>query len=221
MVKLIRNAVWPAILFPPGRKHEGLKNTRTSMTWMLTNWVERRASREQHLANAAEVWRKAQTAVAHASDSLRRHYSAVATIRIVKQSTDELVLAVSRSASPGSTERGPEVGSCLISLKFFPKGPQIMLTSNRGRQERFPIEADCDHAYLSLQGRELLYDEFSRLVLEDSFFSLSGVTLAAATKRDPAAVLEYVNELVRTLDSEREDTRAEPTNNRGNERGAA
>jgi hypothetical protein len=190
------------------------------MTWMLTNWVERRASREQHLANAAEVWRKAQAAVAHASDSLRRHYSAVATIRIIKQSTDELVLAISRSTSPGSTEGGPELGTCCISLKFFPKSPQIVLTSNRGRQERFPIQADCDHAYLSLQGRELLYDEFSRVVLEDSFFSLSGVTLAA-TKQDPAAVLEYVNELVRALDSEREGTRADSATNRGSERGAA
>ena len=190
------------------------------MTWMLTNWVERRASREQHLANAAEVWRKAQVAVAHASDSLRRHYSAVAAIRIIKQSTDELVLAISPSASYGSTERSSEVGACLISLKFFPKNPQIVVTSNRGRQERFPIEADCDHAYLSLQGRELLYDEFSRVVLEDSFFRLSDMTLAAS-KRDPAAVLEYVNELVRALDSERDGTHADPTTNRGNERGAA
>ena len=189
------------------------------MTWMLTNWVERRASREQHLANAAEVWRKAQAAVAHASDSLRRHYSALATIRVIKQSTDELVLAISRSTSPGPGERDSEASTCLISLKFIPKSPQIVLTNNRGRQEKFSIEADCDHAYVSFQGRELLYDEFSRVVLEDSFFSQSGVALAA-TKRDPAAVLEYVNELVRALDSER-DISADPTTNCGDERGAA
>jgi len=188
------------------------------MTWMLTNWVERRASREQHLANAAEVWRKAQAAVSHASDSLRRYYSAVATIRVIKQSADELVIAISRSSSGGTTERAAGASDCLICLNFSSKNPQINVTSNRGRHERFPIEADCDHAYLSSQGRELLYDEFSRVVLEDSFFSLSGVVV---TKRDPAAVLEYVNELVRALDSERDCTRAEPSTSRGNERGAA
>ena len=191
------------------------------MTWMLSNWVERRASKEQNLANAAEVWRKAQAAVTHASDSLRRHYSAVATIRVIKQGSDELVLAISKSTSPNPGLRSAEVGTCLVSLKFSregPQSPQIVLTSNRGRQERFAIEADCDHAYLTSQGRELLYDEFSRLVLEDSFFSLSGVTLAAA-KRDPAAVLEYVNELVRALDSERDCTRGDPVTSRGNERG--
>jgi hypothetical protein len=186
---------------------------------MLTNWVERRASREQHLANAAEVWRKAQAAVAHACDSLRRYYSAVATIRIMKQSTDELVIAISRSISSGTTEaeRAP-AGTCLVSLKFVAKSPQIVVTNDRGRHERFPIEADCDHAYLSFQGRELLYDEFSRVVLEDSFFSPSGVVPA---KRDPAAVLEYVNELVRALDSERDGARQDPSSIRENEHGAA
>ena len=34
------------------------------------------------------------------------------------------------------------------------------------------IEADCDHAYVTFQGKELLLDEFSRLVLEDTFFNL-------------------------------------------------
>ena len=191
------------------------------MTWMLSNWVERRASKEQHLANAIEVWRKAQAAVANASESLRRYYSSVATIRFVEQSSDEFVVAITRSTAAGAAEAEADVGTCVVSMKFLAKSPQILLTSNRGRKETFCIEADCDHAYLTLQGKELLYDEFSRVVLEDSFFNLSNVTSATA-KRDPVAVLEYVNELVRALDSERDRAGSnDPTINRENERGAA
>ena len=56
-------------------------------------------------------------------------------------------------------------------FEFEAEGPGITVTVAHRRVREFLIEADCDHAFITLQGRELLLDEFSRLALEDTFFT--------------------------------------------------
>lgn len=170
------------------------------MNWMLSNWVERRASREQHLRAAADVWRNALAAILQAIGSLRRHYSDVATVEITEHNRDHVMIEILPRSCRGlaAHDRG---GAVVIDLQFLSEAPQIIVGMDRGRIQRFAIEADCDHAYLAFQGRELLLDEFSRIVLEDTFFSL-GAPSVSIVRQSPEAALQYVNELVRRLEEQ-------------------
>jgi len=140
------------------------------MGWILSNWVERRAAREQNLKNAVDVWKKAQAAVAEACESLKEHYSDVASIRRTKQNGHVVTITITRR--PTSEMQTQEtLAPRVVAMKFEPDKCEITVTVDDGTEQEFPIEADSDHAFLSLNGRELLLDEFSRFVLEEIFFS--------------------------------------------------
>ena len=71
------------------------------MSWIQNNWVERRAAKERYLRNAADVWRKAQAAIAEACDSLREHYAEVASVRRIKEKDDTVFITIVRRRSLG------------------------------------------------------------------------------------------------------------------------
>lgn len=173
------------------------------MTWMLNNWVERRASQEDHLKNAIEVWMKAQGAILQATESLRKHYGEVASIRFVEKSMQRMVLEIipSRGRTPG--RKTGEVKTTVLLLEFVPEVPQIVVSSDRAKLQRFPIEADCDHAFINLRGREILFDEFSRCVLEEAFFD-PATAGPVDRKNETERALEYINELVRNYDAQQD-----------------
>ena len=176
------------------------------MNWMLSNWVERRASKEQHLRSAAGVWRNAMAAILQATGSLRRHYSDVATVEITEHNRDHVIIEITPRSCRGITRRD-RGGAVTIDLQFLPEAPQIIVGFDRGRIQRFVIEADCDHAYVAFQGKELLLDEFSRLVLEETFFNLAAPESISVVRQSPEAALQYVNELVRRLEEQRGESK--------------
>ena len=136
------------------------------MGWIVSNWVQRRAAREQNLRNAADAWRKAQAAIAEACDSFRQHYSDLGAISQAQQSSDVLTITIER----GSTRTGDSTVTTLVSFEFRAGKPSIVVTVDQNKIQEFPIAADSDHAFLVMQGNELAWDEFSRLALEEAFF---------------------------------------------------
>lgn len=172
------------------------------MTWMLSNWVERRASQEEHLKNAIDVWMKAQGAILQASESLRKHYEDVASIRFVERSVTRMALEITSSRGRLGQKAG-EVKTTVLVLEFVPEVPQIIVSSDRGKLQRFPIEADCDHAFINLCGREILFDEFSRCVLEEAFF-VPATAGPFDRKNESEKALEYINDLVRNYDAQQD-----------------
>lgn len=155
------------------------------MSWMLNNWVERRAAKERYLRNAADVWRRAQATIAEACDSLREHYAEVASVRRIKENDDTVFITIARSRR-SALEAYETVN--VISIQFKPDGPGIAVKRGRSATLEFPIEADAEHAFITWEGRELLLDEFSRLVLEEAFFSPEGSRSRA--ERQPPRLLQ-------------------------------
>ena len=175
------------------------------MTWMLSNWVERRASQEDHLKNAIEVWLKAQGAILQATESLRKHYGDVASIRFIDKSMNRMALEITSSRESAPARKTGEMKTTVLLLEFVPEAPQIVVSSDRGRLQRFPIEADCDHAFINLCGREILFDEFSKCVLEEAFFNPARAG-SVDRKNESEKTLEYINELVRNYDAQQDGT---------------
>jgi hypothetical protein len=141
----------------------------TAMSLLLSNWVERRAAKERNLRNALDLWKKAQEAITEACRSLNRYYSDVATLRRIKQDNNLVLLTITRAPSVFHESDTP--GTEIVAIEFEAEKPGITVTIAHRRVREFLIEADCDHAFITLQGRELLLDEFSRLALEDTFFT--------------------------------------------------
>jgi len=141
-----------------------------SMSLLLSNWVERRAAKERNLKNAIDLWKKAQEAIAEACHSLNHHYPDVAILRRIKQDNNLVLLTITRPSS--SAFRACEMpGTEVLAVEFEAETPGITVTVAHRRVREFLIEADCDHAFVTMQGRELPLDEFSRLTLEDTFFT--------------------------------------------------
>ena len=140
------------------------------MSLLLSNWVERRAAKERNLRNAVDLWKKAQEAIAEACHSLNHYYSDVATLRRIRQDNNLVLFTITRG--PSSFIHACDTpGTEVVALEFESEKPGITLTVAHRRVREFLIEADCDHAFITLQGRELSLDEFSRLALEDTFFT--------------------------------------------------
>ena len=140
------------------------------MSLLLSNWVERRAARERNLKNANALWKKAQEAIAEACHSLNHYYSDVATLRRIKQDSNLVLLTITRVPSL-VIDACDAAGTEVVSIEFEAERPGIVVTAAHRRVREFLIEADSDHAFITLQGRELPLDEFSRLALEDAFFT--------------------------------------------------
>jgi hypothetical protein len=140
------------------------------MNWIVSNWVDRRAARERHLKNAAEVWRKAQGALADACASLNQHYADIGRIERTSQGAHLVIVTIRPATS--DPNRDEMTMTKVLRIRFDPDKPKIAVIEDRKRQD-FPIDADCDHAFVTLEGRELLLDEFSRHALETTFFSFS------------------------------------------------
>ena len=140
------------------------------MSLLLSNWVERRAAKERNLRNALDLLKKAQAAIAEACHSLSHHYSEVASLQRIKQDNNLVLLTITRV--PSSVFYACDTpGTEVIAIEFEAEKPSITVTVAHRRIREFLIEADCDHAFITLQGRELPLDEFSRLALEDTFFT--------------------------------------------------
>lgn len=140
------------------------------MNWILSNWVERRAAKDKHLKNAANVWTAAQSAVAEACASLAKYYPHVAEVTWSRQNTTAVIITITQQRHTPSLENPPSTE--VLLLTFDVAKLHIRVTRNDQTKE-FPICADSDHAFIASAGVELLLDEFSRLILEEAFFGES------------------------------------------------
>jgi hypothetical protein len=140
------------------------------MSEIPSNWVERRAASEQSVKNAADVWKRAQATIAEACDSLRRHYSEIATVRRTNWNSNVVIVSITRA--PGAALENHALS--IVAIQFEADKPAITTKFANGRTREFPIEADSDHAFIAIERRELPFDEFSRLALEEAFFSPPG-----------------------------------------------
>src|SRR5262249_39708183 len=136
------------------------------MGWVVSNWVQRRAATEQNLRNAADIWKKVQATIAEACDSFRQHYPALGKISQTQPQTDVLLITIER----GSVRTADCTIKSVVSIEFLAGRPSIVVTLDQGKIQEFPISADSDHAFLVIRGNELVWDEFSRLALEEVFF---------------------------------------------------
>ena len=143
------------------------------MNWPMKNWVERRAAREQNLRNAGGVWKRAQAAVMEACDSLGEHYATIAKIERTKQDGRVVIRIIPASLSGQRPQT--ELTTKVVSIEFDPGRPAIVVTIDDMLFQEFPIQADSDHAFITLNSSELLLDEFSRLALEKTFFTTAEV----------------------------------------------
>jgi hypothetical protein len=104
-----------------------------------------------------------------ACDSLREYYADIATVTRTQQNGNVVRILIARN--PTTTPKGEKTSrTTLVSIEFQTGKPSIVVTLDRGKVLEFPIEADSDHAFLTLREDEILLDEFSRLALEDAFF---------------------------------------------------
>lgn len=166
------------------------------MSWIVSNWVERRAARERHLRNASELWRSAQASIAGACDSLHEYYADVATVRQTKQNDNAILIAITQTPP---LAKGQVLKTNLVSIEFEPEKAAISVAVDGMRTQEFPIDADPDHAFITRRGHEVLLDEFSRLALEEAFFS-PPAPKQSHPHNDPDKALDMARELIRTLD---------------------
>jgi hypothetical protein len=113
---------------------------------MLNSWVERRAAKERYLRNAADVWRRAQAAIAEACDRLREHYSEVASVRRINKNDDTVVITIARSRRSALVEYETVD---VISIQFKPDAAGIAVKRGRSATLEFPIGADADDAFIT------------------------------------------------------------------------
>jgi hypothetical protein len=140
------------------------------MSWILNNWVERRAAKERNLGNQAELWNKVQASLAEACDSLKKYYSHVACIRQTNQN-GKILLTITRS--PLHLNHAERLSSAVVQIEFDDTKHQILVIVDHKKSRSFLIEADSDHTFITFHQRELLLDEFSQLALEEAFFTTS------------------------------------------------
>jgi len=177
------------------------------MNWLVSNWVERRAARDRHLRKTSELWRNAQLSIEEACATLHQHYADVATVRRTKQNENLVVIAVTQVAK-SSTAKTQAPRTNLISIEFKPETPAVFVALNGLLTQEFPIDADPDHVFITLDGHEVLLDEFSRLALEEAFFN-PPVVKQSCGPSDPDTALEMAREFIRRMDAA-SDTHTEP-----------
>ena len=168
------------------------------MSWMVSNWIERRAARERHLRDASGVWRSAQASIEEACDTLHQYYADVAIVRRTKQNDNILLVAITQ-VGKSSTTRADALRTNLVSFEFRPEPPVISVAVNGIATQEFPIDADPDHAFITLSGHEVLLDDFSRFALEEAFFT---PPIPKHRQQDPDKALEMARELIKKLDAE-------------------
>lgn len=138
------------------------------------------------------LWKDVLDAIAETCGSLRKHYSEVATIRSANQDGDHVHLTITRRPASGPLT-SENIATTELSIEFQAQKPAVAVQRDGGKVQEFPIEADIDDAFVTLQGRELLLDEFSRLVLEDPFFSSRNP--CTYQQQDPDKALEMARSL--------------------------
>ena len=134
------------------------------------NWVEKRWTIEQNLANgSAEVWNSVSIALDNACQTLKQHYSEFADITYRPQNGHRVIVGVNRKRVPEHIQSFDPKIDIQIGYERTDNRISVIVGYNK-TPKHFPIQADETHAFLVHNGKEIAPDEFSKLVLEDIFF---------------------------------------------------
>ena len=138
----------------------------------MSDWVERRALRQQNLSTqAADVWQAAIVAVENSCNSFRKYYATRAQVLVKPQNGHRLLVNITlENAPPGSSSPTKIKRLVAISFAEAETPPTITVTVDNGPAKTFQIEADEQHCYICFEKKEVSPDEFSRLALEDALF---------------------------------------------------
>jgi hypothetical protein len=143
----------------------------------MSNWVERRAIREQHLRNASTVWQDAKSAIDECCISFRERFPGIARVINQEQNGHRILIEVRFTFEPNTPRQ--------ISIKFSDEPEkQITVTVDGGGAVIFPIDADEHHAYIACEDKEISADEFTQMALEEALFK------PPSSKSSPISVLK-------------------------------
>jgi len=134
------------------------------MLQVMENWVERIALRNQHLANAEDLWQSARTAIDNCCNSYRQHFAGTAQVTNQAENGHRIVVAIHFHLTGWGRHVSIEFG------RDAKNAIGITVTVDDKPAKLFQILADADHAFISFQDKEISADEFSRLALEDALF---------------------------------------------------
>src|ERR1700722_1234468 len=128
----------------------------------MSDWVERRALRQQNLsAHAADAWQDAIVAIENSCASFRKYYPTRAQVVVKPQNGHRLLASITlENAPPGYSS--PNKIKRLVSISFADAEapPSITVTVDSGPAKTFQIEADEEHCYISFEKKEVSPDEF-------------------------------------------------------------
>lgn len=127
----------------------------------MTNWVERRALREEHLRNASFLWQSVKSAIDECCNSYRENFSGLAQVQNQEQNGHRMLIIVRRISGGNSRQ---------ISVAFSDQDKLIRVTVDGQRAEASPIDADELHSFIKRDEKEITPEEFTQVVLEEHLF---------------------------------------------------
>lgn len=127
------------------------------------NWIDRKFARERNLEQSTDVWNSATGAIHDAVESYTQN-AEYGSARICPQSGHRLLVEIDQNEQ----EMFPADSKRHVVVAF--DGAVITVNVDAAPTMTFRIEADDNHCFLTLGGKEISYDEFSRHALEDALF---------------------------------------------------
>ena len=132
------------------------------VTKQVTNWVERKARREQVLKDKArDVWEDARFAIQNCCNSFRKHYDK----NLEDTLENGLRIRITRTFTVDHALGAIDLKRRLLAA-FNESIPCIDVTVDDEPPMRFTIDADESHAFITDQGHEINADEFSESALK-------------------------------------------------------
>lgn len=129
------------------------------------NWIDRKSAREQNLKQDPEVWNGATSAIHDAISTFNEKYGKA---RVVPQNGYRILIEVEQQHEFAHIYGADSTRRVVIILDQAKLAITTKLDAEPART--FQIEADETHCFLKYAGKEINYDEFSKLALEDACF---------------------------------------------------
>ena len=132
------------------------------VTKQVTNWVERKARREQVLKEKArDVWGDARSAIQNSCNSFRKHYD-----KTLEDTLENgLRIRITRTFTVHYALATINIKRRLLAA-FNESIPCIDVTVDDEPLRRFKIDADESHAFITDQDHEINADQFSESALK-------------------------------------------------------
>ena len=140
--------------------------------WNEMNWVERRFQREENLSKGAPVvWQSLVSDIDNACQSLKEHYSGKADITFNQADGHRILVTVNRKAVPYDIQAYTATLNIQVVFKADENKIEVIIGYGK-KPTSFPIRSDEKHAFIVYNNAEISTDELSRLILEETVFTV-------------------------------------------------